>query len=80
MKINEHDFIIIAKNAVSAKNQFSIILKYFLEKHLQIMATLLEKVNIFFSDIFGDRLVNVSMGVILRICFKTFRKWFFFLR
>ena len=42
------------------------------------MATLLEKVKIFFNDIFGGRLVKVSWEVISKISFKVFKKNDFF--
>ena len=56
---------------------FSIILKYFL-KHLQIMATLFEKMKLFFCDILGDRLVKVSWGVTKKTCFNFQEKCCFF--
>ena len=53
------------------------IFEVFLE-HLQIMATLSEKVKIFCHAILGGRLVNDSWDIILNICFKFVKKRIFF--
>jgi len=55
--------ILLPKKARVSLNIFS--------KQLQIMTTLLEKVNNIFFDIFW-RLVDVSWGIVLKIMVKVF--------
>ena len=66
MNINDYDFSFIAKKGTLKINFHNFEKK--IEKHLQNVATLLEKVKIFFYDILGGRLVKVSWEVILKIC------------
>ena len=75
MNTNGHNFTFISKNAALKINVHNFEVFF---KHLQIMATLFEKVKISVCDILGDILVNVAWGVILKICFKFFSKKMFF--